>query len=58
MPSCEFHREIEARTLRNEEDIKTIFELVEKVRNRLPHWATATISLLTLIVGWLLSRVF
>lgn len=29
--------------------------VLERVKNRLPHWATLVISLLTLTIGWLLS---
>jgi hypothetical protein len=30
--------------------------LLEKIQNRLPHWATVVISLLTLAIGWLLAN--
>ena len=42
---------------RNTKDIGTIFELIEKIRNRLPHWATLLISFMTLAIGWLLAIV-
>jgi p-aminobenzoyl-glutamate transporter AbgT len=52
---CENHSGHEARIEQNEKDIKNIYDLIEKVRNRLPHWATLVISILTLAIGWLLS---
>lgn len=36
---------------RNKEDIGTLFELVEKIRSRLPNVATLIISLLSLAIG-------
>ena len=36
---------------RNIKDIGSIFEMMEKIKNRLPNWATLVISLLTLSVG-------
>ena len=41
---------------RNTEDIQKIYELVEKIRNRLPNWATAIISVLTLLIGLLVRK--
>lgn len=38
---------------RNKEDIDKIFGLCEKIRTRLPNWATFTFSVLTLAIGWL-----
>ena len=57
MEKCEDHREHCNRITRNETDIKTIFDLVEKIRNRLPNWATVLIGLLMGVIGWLLSRI-
>ncbi len=44
-------------TKRNKEDIVTIFELMEKIRSRLPNYATVIFAILTLIIGWLLQYV-
>jgi len=40
---------------RNTKDIGTIFGLIEKIRNRLPHWATLLLACLTMAIGWLLA---
>ena len=37
--------------------IDKVDALLEKVQNRLPHWATLTLSFATLIIGWLLAIV-
>ena len=54
---CDDHTGCVNQITTNKENIIKIFELVEKVRNRLPNWATLLISVLTLLIGWLLSRV-
>ena len=41
--------------VRNTEDITKIFDLCEKIRNRLPNWATLLISLMGASIGWLLA---
>ena len=50
---CEVHaeklRQIEVRQDKME-------QILERVQNRLPHWATAIFSLLCLAVGWLIAR--
>ena len=55
MEECKWHQAIDVRTAANENNINKIFEVLDKVRNRLPLWATFTISLLMAIVGWLLN---
>lgn len=55
MEECKWHQAVDVRTSANENNINKIFEILDKVRNRLPLWATFTISLLMAIVGWLLN---
>jgi hypothetical protein len=47
----------EHRIGRNEKDIKSIFELIEKVRNRLPVWATFAFSAAAAAIGWLAAYI-
>ena len=54
---CDEHTGCVKEIQRNATDIQKIYELVEKIRNRLPNWATALISILTLLIGWLISKV-
>lgn len=53
---CQRHSGVEARIEQAEKDIKTIYEILEKVRNRLPLWATFAFSIATLVIGWLLAH--
>jgi len=39
----------------NKDNIEKIYEILEKVRNRPPVWASLLISVLALVIGWLLS---
>jgi len=57
MEHCKFHSGIEARTDKNEKDIVNIYELIEKIRQRPPVWATFTFSIMTFVIGWLISRI-
>ena len=52
---CSEHSGIEAKVEQNKGDIGTIYEILEKVRNRLPHWATILLSLSFLAIGWLIA---
>lgn len=52
---CSEHSGIDARVGQNEKDIGTIYEILEKVRNRLPYWATIVLSLAFLVIGWLVA---
>ena len=54
-PECVKHSEIDNRVKRNAKDIDKIYELLEKVRNRLPHGATAIISISFMVIGWLIA---
>jgi len=54
---CEEHTGCVNGIKRNTEDIQKIYELVEKIRNRLPNWATLLISVLALVIGWLIRKV-
>jgi hypothetical protein len=58
MADCPYHSGHEARIVQDEKDIKNLYELLEKVRNRLPVWATLIFSVLTLAIGWLLASAF
>ena len=53
---CDEHTGCVSDIKRNTADIQKIYELIEKIRNRLPNWATVLISVLTLIIGWLVSK--
>jgi hypothetical protein len=55
---CSEHSGIEAKVKQNEKDIGTIYEILEKVRNRLPHWATIALSAAFLVIGWLIAYKF
>jgi len=55
---CNEHSGIVAKVNQNEKDIGTIYEILEKVRNRLPHWATILISASFLVIGWLIAFKF
>ena len=52
---CSEHSGIEAKVKQNKNDIGTIYEILEKVRNRLPHWATILLSVSFLAIGWLIA---
>lgn len=52
---CSKHSGIEAKVEQNEKDIGTIYEILEKVRNRLPNWATLLLSVAFLVIGWLIA---
>lgn len=52
---CSEHSGIDARVGQTEKDIGTIYEILEKVRNRLPHWATILLSVTFLVIGWLIA---
>jgi len=54
MDKCQWHEAHESRISKNEASIDKIYELLEKVRNRLPNWATIGFAVLSLVVGWLL----
>jgi len=58
MEKCDCHSGHEARIIQDEKDIRNIYEILERVRNRLPVWATLVFSLLTLAIGWLLASAF
>ena len=52
--SC-LYRELKGKVKQNKSDIGTIYEILEKVRNRLPHWATILLSVTFLVIGWLIA---
>lgn len=52
---CNEHSGIKAEVSQNKKDIGTIYEILEKVRNRLPHWATILLSASFLVIGWLVA---
>ena len=53
---CSKHSGIEAKVEQNEKDIGTIYEILEKVRNRLPNWMTVILSVMFLVIGWLIAH--
>lgn len=56
MEWCKSHEAHESRIKKTETDIVSIYELLEKIRNRLPLYATILIAALTAIIGWLLKK--
>ena len=52
---CEQHTGCVTQIQNNKDNIETLFEIVDKIRNRLPNWATVLMMILTGIIGWLLS---
>lgn len=38
----------------NKDNIEKIYELIDKIRNRLPVWVTFVFMLMAGVVGWLL----
>ena len=55
MEKCKEHSGFEARVGQNEKDIGTIYEILEKVSHRLPHWATILLAVACMAVGWLIA---
>ena len=55
---CPFHSGMEERTGNNSRRIGVLEVAVEKIKNRLPVWATLAISLLMLALGALGARAF
>jgi hypothetical protein len=53
---CSEHSGIDARVGKNEKNIDAIYEILEKVRNRLPNWATILLSVAFLVIGWLIAH--
>jgi len=52
---CKTHEAFESRIEKTEKDIQTLYGAVDKIRNRLPVWATFLIAALTAAVGWLVK---
>lgn len=46
----------QARITNLEKDITKMDFVIEKIRNRLPNWATLTITLLTGMIGYLVAK--
>ena len=55
---CPLHSGIEERTKNNSRRLGVLEVTMERVQNRLPVWATAVISLLTLLLGALGAAAF
>lgn len=53
---CEYHGKIEEKVNQLEVRVDKIDEILEKVRNRPPVWATFTFSILLGIIGWLAGK--
>ena len=56
MEQCKYHEAIDTRVERVEHDVKDLSAIVDKIRNRLPLWATITMSLLMAAIGWLIKN--
>lgn len=52
---CDAHSGCTTQIKTNKENNDKVFEILEKVRTRLPHWATVVMALLTGVMGWLLK---
>jgi len=52
---CTEHSGVDARVGQTEKDIGTLYEILDKVRNRLPNWATILLSVCFLVIGWLIK---
>lgn len=48
---CKEHSGFEARLVKVEDDTDKQWAVLDKLRNRLPNWATVVISLLTFLLG-------
>ena len=51
---CNDHSGAAANIAQNKQDIGTIYEILDKVRNRLPNCATLILSIAFLVIGWLI----
>ena len=56
MELCKWHEAFESRITKSEADIQKLYEVVDKIRNRLPVWATCLIAGLTATIGWLIKK--
>ena len=52
---CKFHGAIESRVQRNENDINTMWELIDKIRNRPPVWMSLAFAAALGVIGWLIK---
>lgn len=48
---CKEHSGVLARLVKVEDDTEKQWTVLDKLRNRLPNWATVVISLLTFLLG-------
>lgn len=53
---CEYHGKIEEKVVQLEIRVDKIDEILEKVRNRLPVWATFAFGVLLGVIGWLVGK--
>lgn len=56
-PGCAAGVDHARRIIHLEESNMKQWDVIEKIRNRLPHWATLLIALLVGAVGWLVKAI-
>jgi len=56
MDLCKWHEAFDSRIGKTEQDVQKIYEVVDKIRNRLPVWATCVIAAMTAVIGWLIKK--
>lgn len=56
-PKCEEHSGIINQLKTNTGNIKTLFESVDRIKNRPPVWMSLTFSLSIGVIGWLLKSI-
>jgi hypothetical protein len=54
---CEYHGKIEEKVNQLETRVDKIDEMLEKVRQRPPVWATFAFSVLLGVIGWLAGKI-
>jgi hypothetical protein len=55
MEKCDEHSGCTNQIETNKMNISTLFESVEKIKNRPPVWMSLTFATATLIIGWLIK---
>jgi len=55
MEQCKWHEAIDNRIETTEKNVEKLFDITDKIRNRLPLWATILISSLMAAIGYLVK---
>lgn len=56
-PKCDAHSGIQNQVTTNKEDIQTLYNLVDKIRNRPPVWMSLAFAAALGVIGWLAKGV-